>query len=458
MKARNSRQRSCQVLLRGTSSQRLWSFSVAPDKVSKTSEVTVPLGTPFPPSSVRQDWRLLVQPRINIACLPSGLVFIRLIHLPSSSADEIPGMVEFELEKLSPLPPAQVVWTFEVLDQTTEGLSAILVVVAARNAVEEFLGGLEGDRYIADRLEVPLVRELRYSCPTQDGIWILVEDGDAERTVLVAWRAGGIWRELIILRLEKGGAAAEQLTQQLSCAAWGGEMAGWLESVPSVRFIGSPEAAHSLVGAIEKWRGEPVHVEPHMNPEALALEAARFHLLPSSTSLVPPEVTARHRNQLIDRLWIKGLGNIGGMYLFCVFCYILALKFQEHRLDDTQSEAVALGKSYTNTLQLKEKVEIIQSQIDLRFAALNAWRAAVERLPESMTLTSLSFEKGRTLKLLGTVPTTSQSDVIQFNSDLMKARVDGQPLFGSVKPANFRSSGASSTWDFDAELRRTETP
>ncbi len=458
MKTNRSRVKSCQILLRNKDSRQVWMFAVGKDKLSFSSEVSAAHESPLPAGTRQRDWQELLQPRLNIACLPSGLVFVRVIQLPAGSADEIPSMVEFELEKVSPLPTAQVVWTFEVLERSPEGLSTVLVVVAARNAVEEFLGGLEVGGFIAHCLDVPLVRELRSLQPTEDGIWILVEDSQSERTVLAAWRVGGIWREVTLIRLAEGDAGAEQLLQQLACGAWGGELAGWLQAVPPVHLRGSPEAAHLLTEPLARWQGQEVQVEPRLAPQVLAHAGATYHLESAASSLVPPEVVARHRNQLIDRLWIKGLGNVGITYLFFVFCYFAVLKYQEHQLDDTRAEAVSLGKTYTNTLQLKERITVIQGQIDLRFAALNAWRAAVERLPESMTLSRLNFDKGRTLKLLGTVPAENIPDVTRFNSELKKVMIDGQPLFASVTPANIRSQAGPSAWDFEAVLRRSESP
>lgn len=458
MKTNRSRVKSCQILLRNPNGRQVWMFAVGKDKLTFTSEVSAPVESQLPPVTRQRDWQALAQPRLNIACLPSGLVFVRVIQLPAGSSEEIPSMVEFELEKISPLPTAQVVWTFEVLERSPEGLSTVLVVVAARNAVEEFLGGLEASGFFAHCLDVPLVRELRSIQPSEDGIWIFVEDAETERTVLAAWRIGGNWREVTLLRLAEGDAGAEQLLQQLACGAWGGELAGWLQTVPPVHLRSSPEAAHLLTEPLARWQGQEVRVEPRLAPQVLAHAGASHHLDNSATSLVPPDITARHRNQLIDRLWIKGLGNVGITYLFFVFCYFAALHYRQYQWDENRAEAIALGKAYTNTLQLKERISVIQGQIDLRFAALNAWRAAVERLPESMTLSRLNFDKGRTLKLLGTVPPENVPDVTRFNSELKKVMIDGQPLFASVTPANIRSQAGPSSWDFEAVLRRSENP
>ena len=105
-------------------------------------------------------------------------------------------------------------------------------------------------------------------------------------------------------------------------------------------------------------------------------------------------------------------------------------------------------------------VGVLQEQVALRFAALDAWRAAVELLPAAATLAQLDLQKGRTLQLMGTVPPDSTAEITKFNSDLKKSQVAGQPLFANVKAAQFttRPGAAITTWSFEAELRRSETP
>lgn len=458
MKLKSPGYRACVVVDPGPPRRHIWKFQVGKDKLTKLADISLQVEAPLPPKAVSRDWRHLVQPTLHIACLPPGLTFIRAVQLPAGAPEEIPGMVEFELEKLSPLPPAQIVWTYEVLDRNEQGLSTILVVIAERSAIEEFLSRLETSGYVTDRLEIPLIRELALLAPTNDGIWIIADDAVGERTVLVGWRVGGVWREVTLLRLAEGEPGTRQLVQQMECVAWAGELSGWLSAVPPVNLMGSPDGVHALETAVQEWCGEAVRTAPRIASEILAQAAAQFHLNPTGASLVPSEAVERHRNAMIDGLWVRGLVNAGITYLFLVFCYMAALKYREHQLEDAQDRASALGRQFTNTLQLKERIAVIQGQIDLRFAALNAWRAAVERLPESMTLSKLNFEKGRTLKLLGTVPSENIPDVTRFNSELKKVVIDGQPLFSKVAAAQFSSQGGSSTWSFDAELRRSETP
>ncbi|HTH48571.1 MAG TPA: hypothetical protein VMB21_13750 [Candidatus Limnocylindria bacterium] len=458
MSAKSPRYQGCNVLAVSAEGRRLWQFNVGKDKVAPAGDLTLEPGKPLPKAAVARDWRQLVKPKLNLAWLPLDHVFIRAVQLPAASAAELPGMVEFQLEKLSPLPPAQVVWTVEAVPHADGTQQTALVVIASRAAVEEYLGLLEQGGYVADQLELPLLRELKTLRPEGDGLWILVEPGSLGSNLLVGWFVNGIWQEVSLLRLTSGAAGSAQLIELLTQNAWGGELNGWLKGLPEVHLVAQPEAAAELEGLLRDWSGRPVVTQPRRPVTELAELGALHHLPPPASSLVPPEVTKRRRDRFIDALWMKGLGTAGVAYLAFVFLYMVALKVQEYRFDNTRDEANAMAQSYTNALQLKAQVAVLQDQVGLRFAALDSWRAAVEHLPETVTLTQLDFSRGRSLELTGTVANESTADVTKFNSELKKVEIDGQPLFAKVEAAQINSQpgAAFARWSFKAELKRTE--
>lgn len=460
MKAKTSSYQGCNVLASVPEGRRLWQFTVGKDKVTATGELALAAAKPLPRNAVARDWRHLLRPKLNVAWLPLEQVFVRAVQLPAANADELPGMVEFQLEKLSPLPPAQVVWTVEAIPHADGKQQTALVLIAPRAAVEEYLGQLEKSGYLADRLELPLVRELRALQPEGDGLWILVEPGASGCSVLAGWFVDGLWQEVGLLRLAPGEPGAGQLTELLTQNAWAGELAGWLKTLPEVRLVAAPAAALELEAPLREWSGRPVAVSARLPLSGLAELGAQFQLRPSATSLVPAELTKRRHDQFIDLLWLRGLGTAGLAYLIFVFSYMIALKFQEHRLDNTRAEANALAQSYTNTLQLRAQVTVLQEQVGLRYAALDAWRSAVEQLPETLTLAQLDFARGRALELSGSVPNDSTADVTKFNAALKKTEVNGQPLFAKVDAAQITTQpgGGLSRWSFKAELRRLEGP
>src|SRR5208337_4185618 len=165
-----ARWHSCNIVHSAADANRLWQFDAKSGALNRESGTAA--GQPLPARFVAKSWTSLYQPRLNIAWLPAENVFLRVIGLPRSSLGETLSMVELQLEKLSPLPVTQIVWTLQVLAQPqAENLQTVVVVIVERKVVEEFLGKLEAQGYLADRLEVPMLDQLAAIPAEGEGAW-----------------------------------------------------------------------------------------------------------------------------------------------------------------------------------------------------------------------------------------------------------------------------------------------
>ena len=462
MKSASPRHRSCQVRSSTPSGRQVWNFQLTKNALTPAGGTTLPASTPVPKVTASQDWKALVQPQLNIAWLPADSVFIRAIQLPSGEPSELPAMVEFQLEKISPLPLNQVVWTALGVPHQDGAQQTAVVTVASRAAVEEFLDAEVASGFSPDRLDLPLLRWWNQLRPEGSGIWILLEEtGDGGKGLgLAGWFVDGVWRELGLVHLPAGPEAAAILVQQLGQSAWAGEMDGWMTSIPPVHLSATPQQLEVLAAPLEEWSGHPVVPVPRPDTSRLATASAEALRSEPVSSLIPTEWASAQRQKFIDRLWMHGLSALGMAYVVFLFGFLGLLNFRKYQVDDLRSETSGMGINYTNTLQLKAQVAVLEEQVALRYAALEAWQAVVKNLPSNLTLTQLDFQKGRTLQLSGTVEAESISAVTQFNSDLIKSQLDNQPLFARVKPAQINSKPGNTVanWSFDAELRRSDTP
>src|SRR5262245_2343021 len=112
-----ARWHSCNVLHAGSDTRRLWQFYSGDDKFGLHREETRLSTEPLPPNLIIKDWHNLWNRKLNIAWLPMDKVFLRVVQLPVSDFAETVSMIELQLEKLSPMPVAQIVWSFELLPQ-----------------------------------------------------------------------------------------------------------------------------------------------------------------------------------------------------------------------------------------------------------------------------------------------------------------------------------------------------
>jgi hypothetical protein len=443
------------VLVTGPEGDRVMSFDPAGAGVKVRQVHPVPTGGPVPEKVAGRDWQLLLSPRLDLAWVPGGDVYLKLTELPSTDPAEVRSMAELLLEKLSPLPPAQVVCGAEIIGSVDAGVSSVLLVIVARNRVEERLAGLATRGFTAGRLDVGLAREL-LATAREDGLWLLEDPERSPGLLAVAWRLGGRWRQVDALRLPPGEGLGEALVTALTRMAWAAELDGWLTELPVVRLVASDELASPLVGPLEAWSGHAVQRRAARDIGQTAADSARAGLSGSGLTLMPAEVLDRNRQAFVDRLWVRGLGTIGMIYLVGMVGFLAWHTYWKGELDERRVNLKGLAPHYTNAMRLKDQVQIMEEQVNLRFAALDCWKAAVEKLPPSMTLNSLNFIRGKTLRLDGTVDPAQREDVTKYNSDLLAVQARDQALFGTVKPAQVTLRGSVATWNFEAELNRLD--
>jgi hypothetical protein len=455
---KKTRWHSCNVLQVDADGRKLWEFSAGKKGFALEKEESLPLNGPLPAKVVAKDWKGLFQPRLNIAWLPVEKVFLRVTHLPAGAFDETLSMVELQLEKLSPLPVTQIVWSIQVLPQSLDGLQTIIVIIVARDLVEEFLGRLEGQGYLADRLELPMLDQLQATPITGDGAWVYPTGAAGILTGLVAWWYGGVLRGLGLLHLPAGPTGGSVLKEQLAQMAWSGELEGWLTSPPRWHLVADEATAATWQPLFRDGLGQPVEIESPLPPAEMAvLTANRAARTNPGTGILPADYASRYHQQFVDRLWMRGLGAVLAVYVMGVMIYFVALTFQNMKADGLDRDAGGMSNAYTNTLKLKAQLQILQDRQALKYASLECWSATAETLPEGLTLQSMEFRNGK-FTLNGSAPADQSGLILSFNDRLRKTNTkDGQPLFARMEPPITRQGpGGSLTWSFSGDLARSE--
>jgi hypothetical protein len=462
-----ARWHSCNILQIASDASRLWQFDARGGGFALNREHRAALDEPLPPRLIAKSWSSLWQPRLNVAWLPPENVFLRVIELPRSNFEETFAMVELQLEKLSPMPVAQIVWTIHVLSRDSnpprqnetetgtkaeaataaetkaEDLQTVVVVIAERSVVEEFLGKLEGRSYFADRLEVPMLDQLEATPATEDGVWMYPLVLAGQNAVLVAWWCGGALRSLSYVVLPPAGDRANNLKAQLAQLAWAGELEGWLTAPPNRWHLVADSAnAAEWENALREGLNEPVQVTPPLPPAELAAHTARRAAASGSrATLLPAEFPARYHQQFVDRLWLRGLGATGVLYAVVVVIYFCAVGVLSYRTQGVERQVAALSGSYTNALQLKAQYDVLK-----------------EQLPPNITLQRFSFADGKKLSLSGAAAPDQVNTLFDFNTAMQKVTANGRPMFNAQggETVNPRQTANTVTWSFSLQLQNAE--
>ena len=453
-----ARWHSANVLQTAEDKKRLWQFNLRGENPNLAREETKLPTEPLPPKLISKDWQTLYQPRLNVAWLPADKAFLRVVQLPPADTfEETSSMVELQLEKVSPLPTAQIVWTFELLPKREGQSQTAIVVIAARNLVEEYLGKLEKEGYLADRLEVPFIDQLLATKIHADGVWVYPGHGADENNCLVAWWYGGVLQNVSLLHLPPAEDRGPFLREQIAQMAWAGELEGWITSAPHRFLVADAETAAAWQPMLQEGLEQRVEVvAPVADAEVARLTARRAARENGPVTLVPPEYAARYRQQFVDRIWMRSLFAVALVYLFGVFIYLAWVQVLDYRVSKVEQQARNLSLNYTNALRLKDQVRVMQDQLNLQFAALECYKAVAEKIPEGVSLEALYFQRGKTLSLNGTAPSDSIPKLNDFSDALRRATSHGQPLFKSVGTPSYIARGPQVSWNFVAELAKGE--
>jgi hypothetical protein len=184
----------------------------------------------------------------------------------------------------------------------------------------------------------------------------------------------------------------------------------------------------------------------------------------AGNNLLPPEFATRYQQQFVDRLWGRGLLAALALYAIGLAIYFIALIVFGHLTGRVETQAAEISQDYTNSIQLAGMLNVLKEREDLKFAALDCWKAVAETMPAGLTLDTLNFNDGyngsRTLSLRGTAPADQATAATDFADNLRKWKNNGKSLFDESESGtpniSLNVGGATVNWNFELELKRTD--
>ncbi len=425
---------TCNVVDCTRERQRFWRFNSSGRSVKlsdvRDTEIDTPVPRPLVARDLSQMWRPHCQ---NDAWLPMEDVYFHVLELPQCAPAELSEMVELQLERISPFPVSQVVWTFEVVPsgRAEAAHQSVVVILAERSMVEEHLGRLEAIGYRPDRLEAPILRqvfEVAASAEgTSDSAWIYPQAHEGKATCLVAWWSEGELRELSMIHIGAVG-RPQELTEQLTASLWAREIASAGRPSWQWHLVADRDLAEQWLPSLNEWAGRGVQLHPPAESAALAAACAQMAGRPlAEANLLPPEYRDRCHRDDVDRFWLGLAGVVALFYALFVGAYVyfsgqLARDFAQVELDRDD-----LKKKVAGMEEKEEKYHQKRLYDHLRLKALECMQAIAESLPEAMDLEEFRFndkkENPKNLTLTGTVALTDEDKVDAFRELLSQVKV-----------------------------------
>jgi Tfp pilus assembly protein PilN len=373
-----------------------------------------------------------IQGPIAVA-LPTELVLMRVVSVPTTDIEEIREMASLQVDKFSPFPSEQMAVGQEVLAQQEQ--SARVLIAACRR---EHVTRVGDEFHAAGRLprdiDVAVLGWWRLltqeGCVQKEGLrMVLVAEARSAELIVARDGAPVVIRSLGAPSAGDPGLSAREIADEINYTLttleteWGAPAPAMLHvwrsrDVPNV-FVDELRAACDAT--LES------HVLDTLPPLSEGLARRALERGPHMLDLAPAEWKAA----LAARRLQRRLAIIGGVFalvwLLAVGALAVGLQIQKNRLADARAQLLALREPARAVEQLKDQVRSLERYLDPKYSALECLREISERLPEGVELTAFTYKKYGQIALRGEA---DRSDPIY---DFFQALEESE-LFPSVKP------------------------
>ncbi len=370
--------------------------------------------------------------------LPASQIVTRILTLPLRDKEELAGAVALQVDKFSPFPVEQMVYSYEILQQTEEE-TVVLVAMAQHVSVAEWGHALREAAVHIERVDCAalgawhdLVKQGKLDAQRRQSFLLL----DTDEAVLLTHDRGHL---LSISGLGAPGDFADSSV----CTDLSEEVARILMETDADYGIGekaqlmvlAASAEDSLVAlgeALAEATGiEVVQPDQYTFPDiaggilqrSLAVSATQSGLL----NLIPSEwVRDADSRRFRDKLMAIG-GGLLALWLVLLGGGLGYLAWERATLEQLREREQQWLRPANAVRSMRLQVNLIDRYRDRTHSALEVLREVSSLLPEGIDLVSFTYRKGDGLEIIGEAD--SGRLVLQFNE-----RLNGSELFRDVRP------------------------
>ena len=385
--------------------------------------------------------------------IPTDQVLMRVLTLPSVDDEDIPGMVELQVDKLSPFPIENMVVSHELLTRS-ETTSTVVVVACQIANIEEKGAILNQAGVKARRVDVELM-----------GWWrSLLESGSVKETGthVIILMTGAIPTMVFVnggmpaaFRSLKGceGLSDEdlgsELVREIEYTLMSRELVEEKLGAPAIAIWSDGEPSPQLLAAVKDASG--ANVTGHdlstlmSSSHGMALRASaegRIDLTPETWSEERKAKQFKRRMIVAAAvafgIWLILFGGANGYY-----------QFEKSRLSNLEAQRELIREPANDVRLLRRRVKMVEAYLDHSQSALECLREIAKVQPAGIDLTSYSYKKGETVKIVG--QGDSVEKVLDFKGDL-----DSIDLFPEGKLKGPTRTSRGQVFDITLELEGEE--
>ncbi len=373
--------------------------------------------------------------------MPGSCAIQRVVVLPATDPRELAGMVELQIDALSPFPPESVAYSYEVLDKG-EASTRVLIAIVQKTIVESIGAALHHRKLLIDRLTL--------STP---GWWAILRRRPAlsepgRRVLLIAEN-----QSCDLLVTDDGVPVlvrSHALLEGLSQEEFAQDIAE--ETVSAMTALEVEHGAKPLAGFII-WMGAAA---PAALPAALAdaggwaiqqealdslgsLSEGVARQVDSGTGaqldLVPEAWRLEEKNRRIKHGLVLASAVVLVLWLLAIGGILAWQELQGRNLIRLEKQLAAVKPAAQDVRDARRRVQALSLYGDISHSALECLRELTSLMPEGIELNQVTFEKGKAVALSGEAP-ASQA-VYDFKKALDASSLfHGTELQGPVRSRN----------------------
>ncbi|MFU8779666.1 MAG: PilN domain-containing protein [Kiritimatiellia bacterium] len=372
-----------------------------------------------------------------ILALPASQIVTRIMQFPVLDAEELAGAVALQVDKFSPFPVEQMVYSYEELGKH-EDKCTVLMAIAQRAAVAGWGDALRRSGTEISRVDCAALG-MWHAMVGSGGIAVQRRESllvvDADEMVLMTHDNG------TLLAISGLGPSVD-FGDSVACADLAEEVGRILMETDAENGIGSEpclvvvaDTGVQQVGALKRALAQVVEV-PIVDyaskafPDIVDGMIQRSGDLSSaarSLNLVPPEwVHDADALRFRKRIVLLGSGLLG-LWLLLFAGGWGHLAWQRARLAQLQQLDVQWLRPANAIRGLRLQVSFIDRYRDRTHSALESLREVSAVQPQGVDLVSFTYRKGDGMEIIGEAD--SGDLVLEFNR-----RLNASALFGDVRP------------------------
>ncbi len=392
-----------------------------------------------------------LQDKKSPVCLivPTSRALLRVMNFPTVDPEELKGMIDLQVGKISPFPVDQLQVSMEILKQQ-DGISHVLIAAVRHSVIEESERILKEAHLKSVRIDIELLgwwqqlKEAKRVSTRGCQLFLLVEK-KATGMILVCDGIPAVFRSLSPVGEHSWPVFAEELKDEIDYtltsleAEW-----GFFEDIEITLFHDPDYALETVSRALEEHLACTVNIATLEEVGCETEGVARRTLAGDHTllNLIPQEWTDKEALTLA-RLKVMRISAV----LLIIWAMLVGSSYvfssnRSERAGKLAIQARELIEPAQKINLIQEKVEVLEQYTNRTYSALESLREISVLLPASVDLTSFSYRKNSEVSLRGLSRNAQSASIYDFFEALEKSE-----LFASVEDQQL------ATRDFQSQRR-----